>query len=121
MKLTLSEISEKAKEIGINRKLWEGFVPEDLPILGGTDIQKGQIATGILMTNIMHVNSEVTELYKAIHRERSVENTREEAVDIVMSLMGCLRMMGIELEDKDFQKVFDKNDRRVEALKQSHE
>lgn len=120
MKLTLSEIGEKAKEIGINRKMWEGFVPEDLPIFGGTDVQKGQIATGVLMTNIMHVSSELTELYKAIHRERSVENTREEAVDIVMSLMGCLHMMGIELEDEDFLKVFAKNDKRVEALKQSH-
>ena len=103
-----SDIAKIAKNIGIARDLWEGF-PEDF------DVKKDG-GNPVLHKNILHLQSEVSEFYMALNRERDLDHAREELVDIIMIALGIGSMLGIELNNQDFAKVVVKNVERINML-----
>ena len=100
-------IAEQAKSIGLRRNLWKGF-PKNWNIENDEHNQNT-----VLLKNILHLHSEVDELYKAYTREKTIENVKEEGIDILMVTLGILAMTGVTIEEEDLLRAFNKNEERI--------
>lgn len=103
-------IARKAKSIGLARNLWKDF-PENWDIE-----EHDHNHHPVLLKNILHLHSEVDELYKAYTREKDIENVKEEGIDILMVTLGILSMTGVSINEEDLLKAFRKNEERIKNL-----
>lgn len=107
----LKTIQSNAKRIGLDRGLWNGFV---------NPFRKKEtnenVDLSVLNSNIAHLHSEVSELYKACIN-KDIVNAKEEIIDVLFITLGIAGMLEIEISDEDINEIIVKNDKRIEKLK----